>query len=210
MIFRSTVLNNCKQLQRKWLLNVAGYVRSNVCARKTLFWYRGKSPKLGHCGTAASCPANTRRLSNAVLMLAHRLRRWPSINTALNKRLVFAGMSTSESDTLICLFLHLSTCLGVCVLVTLTVWWTQLAHYPWLCCPSTYVKTRTRTRISANLSTLRQNLDQLLHNFYQVFVWSFNLSIHNIDVYILEFYLKRYNQAKNIIFILRIYQLKKK
>ena len=34
-------------------------------------------------------PANTRRLYNAVLMLGHRLRRWPSINTALYEHLVF-------------------------------------------------------------------------------------------------------------------------
>ena len=36
-------------------------------------------------------PPALRRLSNAVLMLAHRLRRWPSINTTLHQSLVLAG-----------------------------------------------------------------------------------------------------------------------
>ena len=35
--------------------------------------------------------ANTRRWTNAGLMLGHRLRRWPNINTTLVRRLVFAG-----------------------------------------------------------------------------------------------------------------------
>ena len=41
-------------------------------------------------------PENTRRLSNAVLMLVHRLRRWPNINTASDKRLVCAGLGLSS------------------------------------------------------------------------------------------------------------------
>ena len=36
-------------------------------------------------------PANTTRLPNAGSMLAHRLRRWPIIDPALGKRVVFAG-----------------------------------------------------------------------------------------------------------------------
>ena len=36
-------------------------------------------------------PGNTRRWTNADLMLAHRLRRWPNIKSALVQRLVFAG-----------------------------------------------------------------------------------------------------------------------
>ena len=36
-------------------------------------------------------PANTRNSPNVVLMLAHRLRRWPNIKTALGESLVFAG-----------------------------------------------------------------------------------------------------------------------
>ena len=35
---------------------------------------------------------NTRRRPNGGLMLAHRLRRWPSIRPALDQRLVFAGL----------------------------------------------------------------------------------------------------------------------
>ena len=36
-------------------------------------------------------PGNTRRYSNAGLMLAHRLRRWSNISPASDQRLVFAG-----------------------------------------------------------------------------------------------------------------------
>ena len=46
-------------------------------------------------------PANTKHSPNAILMLAHRLRRWTSIKTALGECLVFAGMfalcGTSEN-----------------------------------------------------------------------------------------------------------------
>ena len=34
-------------------------------------------------------PANTRRLANVDSMLAHRLRRWPNIESTFAKRLVF-------------------------------------------------------------------------------------------------------------------------
>ena len=37
------------------------------------------------------CPANTGHSPEAVSMLAHRLRRWPNIETALSKFPVFAG-----------------------------------------------------------------------------------------------------------------------
>ena len=37
-------------------------------------------------------PSKTVSSPNAVSMLAHRLRRWPSIETALDERPVFAGM----------------------------------------------------------------------------------------------------------------------
>ena len=36
-------------------------------------------------------PSNTRRLTNADLMLGHRLRRWPNIKSTSVQRLVFAG-----------------------------------------------------------------------------------------------------------------------
>ena len=36
-------------------------------------------------------PANTRRWTNAGLLLGQRLRRWPNINPTLVQRLVFAG-----------------------------------------------------------------------------------------------------------------------
>ena len=39
-----------------------------------------------------SIPANTSTWPNAVSMLAHRLRRWPNIETTLGQVLVFAGM----------------------------------------------------------------------------------------------------------------------
>ena len=35
--------------------------------------------------------ASTIRCPNAVLKSAHRLRRWPNINPALDQRMVFAG-----------------------------------------------------------------------------------------------------------------------
>ena len=38
-------------------------------------------------------PANTGHSHNAVSMLAHRLRRWPNIETALGKCPVFSGMA---------------------------------------------------------------------------------------------------------------------
>ena len=44
------------------------------------------------CGVSTH-PANTRRRPNAVPILAHRLRRWPSIKPALVQRLVFAGLA---------------------------------------------------------------------------------------------------------------------
>ena len=39
-------------------------------------------------------PANTRRLPNAGLMLAHRLKCWANISPAFARRLVFAGIRT--------------------------------------------------------------------------------------------------------------------
>ena len=39
-----------------------------------------------------SYPANTGYSHNAISMLAHRLRRWPSIETALGETPVFAGI----------------------------------------------------------------------------------------------------------------------
>ena len=39
-------------------------------------------------------PARRRRSSNADLMLAHRLRRWANIKSALDERLVLAGMGS--------------------------------------------------------------------------------------------------------------------
>ena len=41
-----------------------------------------------HCATT---PVNTRHSTNTVSMLAHRLRRWASIETALGEFPVFAG-----------------------------------------------------------------------------------------------------------------------
>ena len=37
-------------------------------------------------------PASTNRLPNTVIMLAHCLRRWPSIRLASSQRLVFPGL----------------------------------------------------------------------------------------------------------------------
>ena len=45
-----------------------------------------------HSGTRRDLPANTRRWSNAGLMLSQRRRRWPNIKPALDQRLVCAGL----------------------------------------------------------------------------------------------------------------------
>ena len=42
-------------------------------------------------------PANAEHSPNAVSMLAHRLRRWPNIETALCECPVFAGLDTRGS-----------------------------------------------------------------------------------------------------------------
>ena len=60
-------------------------------------------------------PANTTRWPNAGLMLAHRLRRWASINPALGQCLVFAGIT---SPTVIPAWSLLLTS-ALCQLVTL-------------------------------------------------------------------------------------------
>ena len=43
-------------------------------------------------------PGNTKHSPNAVLMLAHRLRRWPNIETALGESLVFAGLTFGAAN----------------------------------------------------------------------------------------------------------------
>ena len=44
-------------------------------------------------GPDVSCiPANMRHSPNVVSMLAHRLRRWPNIDTTLGECLVLVGM----------------------------------------------------------------------------------------------------------------------
>ena len=55
-----------------------------------------------HCAmvfTLRRIPSNTRHSPNAVSMLVHRLRRWPTIETALSECLVFVGIQPiSHSD----------------------------------------------------------------------------------------------------------------
>ena len=46
-----------------------------------------------------ACPNKHDTLANAALMSVHRLRRWPSIKTALGKRLVFAVLVDLANDT---------------------------------------------------------------------------------------------------------------
>ena len=45
----------------------------------------------------------TRRRPNAGPMLAHRLRRWPSIKPELVQRLVFAGLRSTQQTQNICI-----------------------------------------------------------------------------------------------------------
>ena len=63
-------------------------------------------------GSLLSCrQPNTRRWPNAGLMLAHRMRRWPSIKPALVQRFVFAGSQF--------------------VLWWVCLWFISLQHFPW-------------------------------------------------------------------------------
>ena len=48
------------------------------------------------CVGTSNVPANTGHSPNAVSMLAHRLRRWPNIETALGECPVFAGITTAS------------------------------------------------------------------------------------------------------------------
>ena len=59
------------------------------------------SNSLKHIVHNATCPANTIRLSSAVSVLGHRLRRWPNTDTALDKRIVFAGWANQNLGRLI-------------------------------------------------------------------------------------------------------------
>ena len=61
-----------------------------------------KKPYNSHPDNKGSYPANTRHSPNAVSMLAHRLRRWSNIETALGECLVFAGrLSCDRKEPLI-------------------------------------------------------------------------------------------------------------
>ena len=55
-----------------------------------------KKPYNSHPDNKGSYPANTRHSPNAVSMLAHRLRRWSNIETALGECLTFAGYLSSD------------------------------------------------------------------------------------------------------------------
>ena len=59
------------------------------CAEKK---QSGEKDTEGGGGGVSALPANTRRQPNVGLMLAHRLRRWPNINSTLGQRVVFAGL----------------------------------------------------------------------------------------------------------------------
>ena len=52
------------------------------------------------CGLS-TLSANTRRSPNAGPMMAHRLRRWPSIKPGLIQRLVFAGLRSIASGLVV-------------------------------------------------------------------------------------------------------------
>ena len=61
-------------------------------------------PLSHHCPTTAPritliIPANTGHSTNAFSMLAHRLRRWPNIETALGECPVFAGMHQEDNKS---------------------------------------------------------------------------------------------------------------
>ena len=50
-----------------------------------------------HAFIVTMAPSKQRRLANVVLMLAHRLRRWPTIKMTLVERLLFAGLQSPMS-----------------------------------------------------------------------------------------------------------------
>ena len=63
-----------------------------------------RPPLPHHCPTTAPritliIPANTGHSTNAVSMLAHRLRRWPNIETTLGECPVFAGMHQEDNKS---------------------------------------------------------------------------------------------------------------
>ena len=65
----------------------------NVCIKRNLLFRFG----------ACLHTQQTRRRPNAGPMLAHRLRRWPSINPALVQRLVFAEQRSTQETQNICI-----------------------------------------------------------------------------------------------------------
>ena len=61
-------------------------VRVNLYSISIEIFHNSKGERVNEAN-----PANTRHSHNAVSMLAHRLRRWPNIETALGECPVFAG-----------------------------------------------------------------------------------------------------------------------
>ena len=51
-----------------------------------------KLATLCFCSNHITSSVNMRRLTNIILMLAHRLRRWANIKITLVKRPMFAGL----------------------------------------------------------------------------------------------------------------------
>ena len=62
-----------------------------------------KNETLIQCCFNVDPPSTTRRWSNVILMLAHRLRRWTNIKTTMDQRLVLAGYTYTLYSRLLCI-----------------------------------------------------------------------------------------------------------
>ena len=121
----ATATHNFKCLNRSWSLTpkVCMHIRQvfdceimwrGLCSIKCKIHGKTQfSQKRLSVGECSEFPANTRRWSNAGLMLAHRLRRWANISPALGQRLVFTGNKyTTVLWELFCSYKDDVTCAG--------------------------------------------------------------------------------------------------
>ena len=95
--FDTVLMENCQTVK------IDNYNMSKNIARLAFTFISGFTSRLMPLGYFPKytemllryIPANTIRWPNVVLMLDHRLRRWPNIKTTSGQRLVFAGMSAT-------------------------------------------------------------------------------------------------------------------
>ena len=85
-------------MERKSAVIHAYTVIKECLYSKNLVYFSGSLSQQGEVAVALHLifPSNTRHSRNAVSMLAHCLRRWPNIETALGECLVFDGLHLSD------------------------------------------------------------------------------------------------------------------